>query len=347
MSRTIADDAVASRVEMRKRLTNTFNAFIKVHAVKNESYKDVELVTCAEKDFTIELVEHFIAYLQDTTRTAGTARVYLSALFVLLKEKHKALYDRIVTPNSSEWQAKLRRHFSKKCHDSRTVMVTHKMPINAADNHYICKELFRRGMFEESTLQALDWANGGRISEGCGLLWRDLELFEKVSLQTNISCVRVHWYRGKTSLLTATYNFIHATAWEECVYHSLARLIVLARNPNSLIFPVLAGTIVKTRMNSLLKDIYEKWRLRYTQEQQQRNIDEEAGLYVDEFPFVMTEGITTHGSRAGMIQTVRGLGVQDEAVTKHAGTTCAFFINYYFSNVHLGHIIQNRSGLRK
>lgn len=48
-------------------------------------------------------------------------------------------------------------------------------------------------------------------------------------------------------------------------------------------------------------------------------MDEEAGIVPDYSPFVMTEGITTHGSRAGLIQTVRSLGVQDEAITKHAG----------------------------
>lgn len=313
MSRTIADDEVVSKGEMRKRLESSFNKFITIYAEQNEGYRGKTLITCKQEDITIELFQHLIAYFEDNVNKAGTARVYLSAMYVYVKETYKSAYEEIVKPNCKEWQAKLLRHFTKSCHKSRTSIVSHKMPVSAADDHYICREMFRNGNYEENALQALDWANGGRISEGCGLIWQDLELFEQISQREQISCIRVRWFRGKTSLLTATYNFIHATAWEECVFHALARFVVLSRNPNDLIFPTLS------KMNAHLRSIYMHWSVQFTREQLQRDIDEEAGVIVDEYPYVMTEGLTTHGSRAGMIQSVRSLGVQDEAITKHAG----------------------------
>lgn len=72
-------------------------------------------------------------------------------------------------------------------------------------------------------------------------------------------------------------------------------------------------------MNGHFKTIYGQWTREFEREQHQREVDEEAGVIMEDSPYVMTEGLTTHGSRAGMIQTVRSLGVQDEAITKHAG----------------------------
>lgn len=319
MLRSIADDEIISKNDMRKRLTTAFNKFIPVYAAQNEAYRGKTLLTCSAADITLDLFQHLIAYFEDTINKAGTARVYLSAMYVFVKETHKNAYEEIVKPNCKDWQAKMLRHFTKSCHQSRTSLVAHKMPVTAADNHYICRELFRNGNYEENALQALDWANGGRISEGCGLIWSDFELFEQISQREQISCMRVKWFRGKTSLLTATYNFLHASSWEECVFHALARLVVLSHSPSDLIFPTLSATTVKTKMNGHLKTIYEKWRRVNEREQQQREIDEEAGIIVEEYPYIMTEGLTTHGSRAGMIQAVRSLGVQDEAITKHAG----------------------------
>jgi hypothetical protein len=319
MSRTIANDSVESRSEMRKRLAKNFNKFIVDYSVHNESYKGKTLYLFEERDFTVSLIEHFIAYLEDNIKCFQTARVYLSSLYVFLREKYLSWYNNSVAANSTEWQNKLRKHYSKQCHINRTAMVTHKMPINAADNHYICKKLFEKNLFEEGALQALDWSNGGRISEGPGLEWRDFELFESIVLHSQVSCMRVYWFRGKTRSLTATYNFVHAVSWEACVFHALARYIILKRNTSELVFPALAATNVKTRMNGLLKDIYQAWKIQDERDQVQREVDEEAGMIVDDCPFVMTEGITTHGSRAGLIQTVRCAGVQDEAITKHAG----------------------------
>lgn len=317
--RSIVDDGNESKLEMRKRLRKSFDKFLVEYSVKNALYLGKTLDTCAMQDITVELFQHLVAYFEDTITMYSTARVYLSAMFVFVKEKHSSVYRELVEPQTKEWQAKLRRHFIVTCHESRTAIIDHKMPVSAADNHYICRELFRGGKYEENTLQAMDWANGGRISEGCKLLWADLELHQKLSAREQICCMKVKWFRCKTSLLTDTYNFVHATAWEECVFHSLARLVVLTRNPNSLIFPALAATTVKTKMNGHLKAIYERWRTKYEHDQVQRDIDDEAGIIVDEYPYVMTEGLTTHGSRAGMIQEARSVGVQDEAITKHAG----------------------------
>jgi len=323
--RTIANDGVVSKGDMRKRLSSTFNKFIPVYASRKEGYRGKSLETLSSADITLDLMEHLIAFFEDTIKTAGTARVYLSAMYVFTKEKHLAVYNEVIKPNCSDWQAKMLRHFTKTCHQSRISVVTHKMPVTPADNHYICRDLFRSNNFEENALPALDWANGGRISEGCGLLWTDLEVHEQISQHEQISCMRVRWFRGKTSLLTATYNFIHAVAWEECVFHSLARFVVLTRNPSESIFPTLSATTVKTKMNSHLKTIYDKWSAIYERERYQRELDEEMGIIPDMSPYIMTEGLTTHGSRAGMIQTVRSLGVQDEAITKHAGTDAVIY----------------------
>lgn len=320
--RSIVNDGIVSKVEMRKRLSTKFDKFMIVYSDQKQSYLGKTLESCSSAEFTLELFQHLIAYFEDTCKAAGTARVYLSAMYVFVKEKHLAVYNELIKPNATEWQAKMLRHFTKACHDARTSIVAHKMPVSPADNHYLCSELFKCGNFEENALQALDWANGGRISEGCGLLWEDLILHEQISQNEQISCLRVKWFRGKTSLLTATYNFIHATHWEECVFHALARLVVLSHNPSELIFPNLAATTVKTKMNNHFKGIYERWSRVYAREQQQREVDEEAGIIIEEYPYIMTEGLTTHGSRAGMIQAVRSLGVQDEAITKHAGKPC-------------------------
>ena len=174
MSRTIADDSVVSKLQMRSRLTNNFNKFIVEYSAKNEAYRGKTLKTFEVADFTVPLIEHFIAYLEDNIKTYNTARVYLSSLYVLLKEKNLTLH----VPHTTDWQSKLRKHFTQACHSNRTALINHKMPINAADNHYICQQLFQNGNLEESALQALDWANGGRISEGPGLAWADLKLFD-------------------------------------------------------------------------------------------------------------------------------------------------------------------------
>ena len=266
MLRSIADDGIVSKGEMRKRLSANFDKFIAVYSTKVQSYTGKTLNTCTAEDFTLELLQHLIAYFEDTIKTAGTARVYLSAMYVFIKEKHISVYNELIKPNATEWQAKMLRHFTKSCHDLRTSVVAHKMPVNNKDNHHICRELFRSGNYEENALQALDWANGGRISEGCGLIWDDLILHELISQHEQISCLRVKWFRGKTSLLTATYNFIHAKHWEECVFHALARLVVLTHNPSELIFPTLQSSTVKTKMNGLFKTIYERWNLVYALE---------------------------------------------------------------------------------
>ena len=191
MSKTIADDSVVSRNDMRKRLTSKFNPFVAQYATKNEDYSGKTLQFFQEQDFTVPLIEHFVAHLEDICLTHGTARVYLSALYTLIKERHLELYNSMVVPTATEWQRKLRIYFQKECHNTRTTLVNHKMPINRADNHYICWKLFERHLHEESALQAFDWANGGRISEGPGLEWRDFELHELICQNSQVSCMRV------------------------------------------------------------------------------------------------------------------------------------------------------------
>lgn len=121
MSRTIADDSVVSKLEMRKRLSNSFNKFVVVHSEKMEIYKGKTLETFQRADFTVSLIEHFIAYLEDSTNTFGTARVYLSSLYVLLKEKHLEFYNTDVSPHTIFVSNSLTRIAWKKVHCKRWI----------------------------------------------------------------------------------------------------------------------------------------------------------------------------------------------------------------------------------
>lgn len=91
--RSIADDGIKSKSEMRSRLTTTFNKFITGYAVGNSSYAGKTLSTCTADDITVELFQHLIAYLEDTVVKANTARVYLSAMYVFVKDTYLSVYN--------------------------------------------------------------------------------------------------------------------------------------------------------------------------------------------------------------------------------------------------------------
>jgi hypothetical protein len=165
------------------------------------------------------------------------------------------------------------------------------------DHHYICTTLFANGKFEEGALQALDWSNGARVSEGKTLEWRDIAVFRISTRTTHKSCLSVNWYRSKTKVMTDTYMFLHAEHWSCCCLHSLARLAVLLQEPNALVFPNLARSRLVTTMNSHFKEIYTKWQRVDAIHAARRKVEMAEGIFPEDEAFALSEGLTTHGNR--------------------------------------------------
>lgn len=209
-------------------------------------------------------------------------------------------------------------------------LVKHHLPVRDVDHKYLCNYLFGRNLHAECALQVLDWANGGRISEGIELTWADLSQIKELSENEKISCMKITWVRGKTHTLTATHNMLHAVNWQTCPYHALARLIVLLRQTTTLIFPNIQSNIV-THMNVLMKSAHKVWQNEFDVGRALREANESEGIFPIEAPYKMQESLTTHGNRAGSITHARAAGISDPPIQARCGLAGRDQIDVYDS----------------
>ena len=320
---SIGNDNEVSSAEMQSRMLYHFGPFLILYGQKNVVYAGKVLSALRPEEFSIDLFEHFGAYLEHHVQTWGTARVYFGALLCYVKKKFPDTFTLRLLPKSKQWKDKIKKHYVQECHKTRTPLSNHKIPVCERTNKYICDELFKNNRFEEGAIQALEWSNGGRIMEAPGLEWRDLSIYRVSTHESHICCVNVQWFRGKTATLTSTYMFLHANNWQACCLHSLARLIVLRRNPSESVFPTFGQGNLVNRMNTIFKEAYRDWKIREEQSQLQRQFQEDMGIYPTEEPYQMLEGLSSHGNRAACVQRSLNAGIPRNVVMKHCGLSTA------------------------
>lgn len=316
---SINKDKNESRLEMRSRMRSHFDPFLVLYAAEKPAYLGKTADNLVSADITTHLMEAFGRYLVDGCNTWQTARVYFSSVLQFIKEFHPVLYSTDVKAQGTEWQKTIRKEFSTECRAARVPLTEHKIPVCERSNEHLCRMFFERGLYEEGALQATDWSCGGRITEGTGLDWADLRLEQRLEQAELRCCIGVHWFRGKTATLTATYMFPHARCWTACCIHSLARLAVLRPSTSELIYPKLAAGKVVTTMNDAMKDIYHTWKQQYDAGAMQRQIALDLGIFPVTAPLVMPAGMTTHGNRAACIQRSRDVKIPQSVVLKHCG----------------------------
>lgn len=312
---------------MRSKMRYNFNPFIDLYSKTHPGYEGETFDTLAEDKWTKEVMEGFGGYLVDGINSFQTARNYMSSAINYTRQHFPTLYATMVAPNSARWQQEIKRRFEVECHEERTTLTQHKVPVSSEACEYFCKMLFEREEHEAAALQAVDRSCGGRISEGKRLVCDDIKLKHSVTTKSATCCIQVRWFHHKTDTLTDTYMFVHSSLWASCCLHSLARLFVLCPNTSEALFPTLADSNVVTKMNDHMKSIYAEWKVQDEVAAAQRELDIEMDIYPEEEPLVLREGMTTHGNRAGCIQQARDESIPKSVVLKHCGLKSSYDTN--------------------
>ena len=117
---------------------------------------------------TDELFGYFCGHCQDHIPSWSTAKNYYSQVKKYLQLLYPAKKADIETV-STKMQKKITVHFNQKSAEDRLPVVNHHLPFQPGDNHYVCNFLFEQGHHEACLLQAMDFLNGGRITEGRAL----------------------------------------------------------------------------------------------------------------------------------------------------------------------------------
>ena len=173
--RNIRFEKGASDKKQYNSALKMFNTFIKdkygPEIIKSSDVFNAE-GDILEEFVTGDMLGFFAGYCQDKMSAWSTAKNYYSQVKRYLEELYPNRTNEIQTA-SSKMQKKITSHFRDKCGANRTNLVNHHLPCTPEDNHYICHYLFKENKHEECLLQALDFHNGGRISEGRALLWND------------------------------------------------------------------------------------------------------------------------------------------------------------------------------
>lgn len=330
LMRTIADTTSQSKEAGWTKARNHFNKFLVQYKTQHPEFVPSNADQCTESHISLSLMQHFAAYLEDNLGQFNTARTYYSSTTTYLSKRFpslKASLDQFGT----DCQKDIKKHFVKKSNITRTPLTNHHIPVNYDDNIYLCRRFFEKNLHEESALQALDWSNCGRISEAPGLQWCDIRAIEEVLQHRSKSCIQIHWFRGKTSILTASFNFIHATDWLACTYHSLARLIILLQRTDDHIFPRMLHGNVVNHMNGLMKKVHEEWAVEYELELAKRIAEEAQGIFASEGLYEMSGDLTTHGNRSGSITHGISADIPEEIMEQRSGLVGTKTVKVYES----------------
>jgi hypothetical protein len=136
-------------------------------------------------------LDGFVCYLFDLeVYTLGSAQQYLSAAINYYKVKYPlANFPRGTNweLNTSHWFKSLKDQFVRRATANRTELTTHRVGVTECDNVIYCRYMFQRGHHETCFLQAMDWTNGGRVSEAARMSWKDMQLVTEAS-QEEVRC---------------------------------------------------------------------------------------------------------------------------------------------------------------
>ena len=197
--------------------------------------------------------------------------------------------------NKTGWNKKIATHYQHLNRARRVPMVTHHLHVTRFDHYQICLYAFVHKLYELGGVQALDMSNGGRINEVKFLKWDDfhasIEFRDKTPWK---SCLLLHWFHFKGSILTATHQMLQRKCWVTCVLHSLARLLICKSNTSELMFPDSSRSNLVHSLNQLMRNAYEAFNASRAQ-----SPPAERTFSAMTTPQTMTQGITSHGNRGG------------------------------------------------
>ena len=162
-----------------------FHKFVAEYKQTKPDFVFSTIHDCPASSINKELMEHFAAYLEDNCNTWNTARLAFGAVKNQLQKRLTELVPFFAECNQ-DWQKDIRKHFVRKCSVNRVPIVNHHIPVRDVDNLHLCKFMFEADRHEECALQALDWSNCGRISEGPTLHWCDVKVHQEI-LSTKIA----------------------------------------------------------------------------------------------------------------------------------------------------------------
>jgi hypothetical protein len=199
-----------------KQFKSSMNSFEKFLELYNSQQDDPDKQIAAKLDdlteemMTKNLVGCYADYLCKAKHMFSTAKSYFSALFRQLKDKFQdshlcnnngALSDKEYT----QLAEKIRKDFEFDTAENRVALVNHHIPITKDGHHTVCEYLFETNRVEDRAIQSLDYQAAGRASELHGLRWSDLSAFwSRYNDKAHVNCMKVQWYRGKTSDLTGS-----------------------------------------------------------------------------------------------------------------------------------------------
>lgn len=158
-----------------------------------------------EELVTGSMLGFFCGFCLDQMSTWSTAKNYYSQIKKYLGELYPNKRD-VIQFTSNKMQKKITSHFRKKCAANRTNLISHHLPFTPEDNHYMCQFLFKNDNHEACLLQAIDFHNGGRITEGRALQWDDLCAKIHADRGILINCLLLRWFHDKTAALSEAQN---------------------------------------------------------------------------------------------------------------------------------------------
>lgn len=322
MATPLRDSAITSNASAQQRckVSKHFNSFLILYKrEQRNALLSTTLEDCKEEEVDKRLLDYYVGYLQDKCGAYNTAKNYFSATKTALV-KHFPSLETLFTAHNTRWQLNIRNFFQTQCSAKRIPLVQHHIPLKYDDLQYICNELFCQNMHEEAALLSLDWMNCGRISEGPGLLWTDLKLVEEYATTVVKCCIQLHWFHGKTSTLSAPYNFLGVN-WQSCIFHCLARLVIITRRNDRHLFPQAQYWNVISHINNTLKSVYQTWSARHELELAQRKEQENRDVYFTNPLYEMCDNLTSHGTRAGSVQHCRCVGIVDAVLEERMGNS--------------------------
>ena len=123
---SIGNDNEVSSAEMQSRMLYHFGPFLVLYRQKNVVYAGKVLSALRPEEFSIDLFEHFGAYLEHHVQTWGTARVYFGALLCYVKKKFPDTFTLRLLPRSKQWKDIMKKHYVQECHKTRTPLSNHK-----------------------------------------------------------------------------------------------------------------------------------------------------------------------------------------------------------------------------
>jgi len=246
-----------SSKEHNKSAMKKFHAFIALYKHDFPERFPNGAILCEEDYIDEDFVSRVMKFLQSAKKWS-TANGALGYILTELQTRYPNNRE-FIAENRSHWNEKMRRFYSTECAASRTKLVDHHMHVTRFDNSQICKYAFEHDLHEHAMLQAADFHNCGRINEAKMLECTDFGTCIEFTEVFSKACLTVDWFHSKGAVLTSTHQILQRSDWMCCVYHCLARLIILSPNPSPLLFPNLSRTNLVHTLNNLIRDCVQNF----------------------------------------------------------------------------------------